>query len=115
MKQQIVDIVVPNSVLRDSPDHLTYVKGVMLRLGPPRIRAVFMRKRWHALEGSHRTLAAKQLGIPIIIVPMRMDDRMVSDVFYWERYVVVRNIVKTLRQWRFRPVRRLVAVIERTP
>lgn len=51
------------------PGHLREVVSEMRRRGPPRLYA-YWRKRdaaWYALEGSHRTAAAKKLGlVPIL-------------------------------------------------
>ena len=60
-------IVVPNKPI---PSHLSYVKRRMKKLGAPKLRAVFYRKRCYALEGSHRVAAAQQLGLPIILEPL---------------------------------------------
>lgn len=51
------------------PTYLAAVVNKMRKLGPPRLRAYWRRKdkAWYALEGSHRTAAAKHLGlVPVI-------------------------------------------------
>jgi len=50
-------------------NHLDTVKSQMLELGAPTIKAVWddCYGIWAALEGSHRIRAAKELGLPINI------------------------------------------------
>lgn len=49
--------------------HLEEVKSEMSKIGAPVIKAVWMEcyGHWAALEGSHRVVAAKSLGIEPII------------------------------------------------
>ena len=47
------------------------VVAEMKRRGPPRIRAYFDGEVWHAREGTHRLRAAKLLGLPPVLVPVR--------------------------------------------
>jgi hypothetical protein len=52
-----------------STDYLETIIEKMRKLGPPVLHAYWRRKdkAWYALEGSHRTAAAKRLGlIPVI-------------------------------------------------
>lgn len=56
-----------------SSAHLNHVIEQMRRLGPPKIRAYFdpVSGAWMAQEGTHRLRAAKRLGIPPVMVPVR--------------------------------------------
>ena len=53
-------------------DHLEKVMAQMEELGPPVIRAVWCEDRglWAALEGCHRTRAARKLGLTPVIEPV---------------------------------------------
>lgn len=60
-------VVAPNSPYKD---HLEYVSNEMKRLGPPRLRAIWLRRLgvWFAAEGSHRIAVAHRDGIvPVLI------------------------------------------------
>jgi hypothetical protein len=102
----------------NQPDrrHLLEVKDEMRRRGSPRIRAVRTKKGWVALEGSHRVTAAQKLGIPIILIEKKPDDRMTHDI--WTGYgrpelpirATVARILEEFEYWG-RPVRRTVLVI----
>lgn len=62
---------------------LAAVKAEMISLGAPQIRAVWMDNygHWAALEGSHRIVAASQLGlIPIIQEVEYSDDLSLEDI-----------------------------------
>jgi hypothetical protein len=62
--------------------HLQYVIDQMQSLGAPTIKAVWMPcyNHWVALEGTHRILAAQQLGLePIIDEVDYSDDIIISD------------------------------------
>jgi hypothetical protein len=56
--------------------HLQQVMQQMQTLGAPTIKAVWMEnyQHWVALEGTHRILAAKMLGITPIIDDVDYDD-----------------------------------------
>lgn len=61
-------------------DKLEKVKAEMLQLGPATIRAIVTWDPWdgiydiYAIEGTHRTYAARILGIPLNIKPVRRDE-----------------------------------------
>ena len=71
-------IQVPNDVIDEILDD---VIRTMKRRGPPVIRAVRLNPTgWIAIEGSHRVLAAKTLGLPVIIKPMDPSQRVRHDI-----------------------------------
>ena len=51
------------------PEHLNYVKNIMIKRGHPIIRAIWseMYGLWLAVEGCHRLRACKALGLTPII------------------------------------------------
>lgn len=61
------------------PAKLREVVKQMRELGPPRLHAYWRDGTWHALEGSHRTAAAHQLGLTPIILPVRLRDSIDHD------------------------------------
>jgi hypothetical protein len=76
-----VYITTPN---RPDLSILPDVMRLMESMGPPIIRAVPSLgdrvDHWIALEGSHRVVAAKKLGMAIIIRPMKPNQRIRHDV-----------------------------------
>lgn len=62
-----MQILIPN---RTTPSRYTKVVSLMKKLGPPIISCLEIRPGYYfALEGSHRTSAAKELGlIPILVI-----------------------------------------------
>lgn len=76
-------IITINTVDRD---HLDEVKAEMLALGAPTIHAVqaphLGEDVWVALEGSHRIVAAKELGLEVEIEEVEYSDQDMRD-FDW--------------------------------
>lgn len=65
------------------PGHLAIVEAEMVILGPPTIRAVWVEaySHWAALEGSHRIVAAANLGLtPIIQVLPYCHELTLTDI-----------------------------------
>jgi hypothetical protein len=63
------------------PDHLKLVIERMRKLGPPSLHAYWRRnkKAWYAVEGSHRTAAAKHLGLIPTIIRVTLSSRVDHD------------------------------------
>lgn len=57
-------------------EHLEEVKAQMIKLGTPKIKAVWMEcyEMYAALEGCHRLRAAKELGLIPEIIELNYDD-----------------------------------------
>lgn len=59
-------------------DHLEAVKAEMLKIGSPKIRAVWMESLGHfaAIEGCHRIRAAKALGLTPEIIEVEYSNEI---------------------------------------
>jgi len=64
-----------------SKDHLAEVKNEMVKLGAPRIRAIWsdLYGMWLAVEGCHRLRAAQELGLTPEIIDITNDDEVTVD------------------------------------
>lgn len=87
-----------------SPDHLRVVVAQMRRLGPPRLRAVWRRKAgaWYAIEGSHRSAAAKHLGMVPVLERVRLRDEVdhdTSKIWPDRRVASILQVYDHLRWW----------------
>ena len=63
-------------------EHLNDVKVEMKKMGAPSIKAVWMEcwNSWVALEGSHRIVAAVEMGIDVTIEAVEYSSALVADV-----------------------------------
>lgn len=67
-------IVTNNKV---NKDHLKMVKSEMNTLGAPSVRAIYDGEIYFALEGSHRLMAAHELGLTPIIDEIEYSDETI--------------------------------------
>jgi hypothetical protein len=65
-----------------SEEHLEDIKKQMLKLGPPKIHAVWMEcyGHWAALEGCHRLRAAAELGLTPEIIEVEYSDDLCGTI-----------------------------------
>jgi len=76
-KLRIVLEAKANVVAPHPPDdrkHLRRVGEEMRKKGPPTVRAYWNGREWEAIEGAHRLAAAADLGLPVRIKPVKLDD-----------------------------------------
>ena len=69
-------IYAPN---RPMTDRLRKVSDRMTSMGPPTIHAYWAKNHWIALEGSHRLVAAKALGLVPRICSVGSDETIAHD------------------------------------
>lgn len=64
-----------------SADHLAAVTSEMVRLGAPKIKAVWLECHvmWAALEGCHRLRAAHALGLDPVIEEVEYSDSAINE------------------------------------
>jgi hypothetical protein len=72
-----MNIILPHAHFDES--HLAEVKNEMLRLGAPTVKAIDCGDFLVALEGSHRLLAAHDLGLTPIIDEVEYSDTVMTD------------------------------------
>ena len=88
MRVPVATIMVPNTVSWDRD--MDHVIEVMKRRGPPTVRVVPSKRKgvqWEALEGSHRVRAAALLGIPVILKPVRLGDKVAGGTLWVREYL----------------------------
>ena len=67
-------------------DHLAEIMEEAKEIGSVTINVYFDGETYHALEGVHRTEAAKQRGLPIILITREWDEMIESDCDdIWDR------------------------------
>jgi hypothetical protein len=98
-------VVAPNLPERK---RVKWVAKEMEKKGPPRLRAYWNGKEWEAIEGSHRIAAAEQLGLRVIVLPVKIDQvfpnkdwesggLLIGDSDKWK--VSTREALDWFREW----------------
>ena len=74
-----MQVIIPHNHF--DKDHLAEVKNDMQKLGAPTIKAVWMEAygSWVALEGTHRLMAAQELGLTPEIEEIEWSDTVMTD------------------------------------